>query len=554
MISSRAWRAWALRVLGVAVVVAIVRDRLLVLAHAPPTDFDDAYMYMRYAEHALAGHGLAWNIGEASIFGVTSLLHLLMVSVVRWLGGRLDAAGVLQVASGSAAMALLAASVATAALLARTPTLRRNWLLWACMLLPLLAFPQAFVFHAGTGMDTMLSALANAALAFATLRLFSSATAANLALTAVFAVLAVLARPDNLPCALLGPTLALVLAGRRWRLAGLYVALVVVTMGIGIGVAWVKLGSPVPLAFFAKQPHYYDGFAGEFGWNPYLFLQVFGRAAWPFVAALILFADRTALRRTVVFVVPAMASMLVLLRFNQIMGHLGRFDYPFLPYFVAAGALAFDDWHTRVRTRRPQILPALLRRAALAAVALLGGHWMLSLAAETYASGAASVQADLDCGYRVGAAQDLPEVDSWQAAHAVAALAAASPPGTRFAMSEHGLPGALAPSATIIDVLGLHDRDLAVRGFSAKELFRREPDAIWMPHPDHAGMWRDILCSDELWQRYDVYPDAFFYGFALRRDSPRYPGLAQSFADAWDRAYPGMRMDTYRGLRTPTDP
>ena len=26
--------------------------------------YDDAYMFVRYADHLLAGHGLVWNIGE----------------------------------------------------------------------------------------------------------------------------------------------------------------------------------------------------------------------------------------------------------------------------------------------------------------------------------------------------------------------------------------------------------------------------------------------------------------------------------------------------------
>ena len=45
---------------------------------------------------------------------------------------------------------------------------------WTAVLLPLIAYREAFGFHAGTGMDTMLSALANAFLVFATLRLAES--------------------------------------------------------------------------------------------------------------------------------------------------------------------------------------------------------------------------------------------------------------------------------------------------------------------------------------------------------------------------------------------
>jgi len=42
-----------------------------------------------------------------------------------------------------------------------------------------------------------------------------------------------------------------------------------------------------------------------------------------------------------------------------------------------------------------------------------------------------------------------------------------APPGTSFAMSEHGLVGAHASRAVIIDLLGLHDPFFARNGFSA---------------------------------------------------------------------------------------
>jgi hypothetical protein len=112
-------------------------------------------------------------------------------------------------------------------------------------------------------------------------------------------------------------------------------------------------------------------------------------------------------------------------------------------------------------------------------------------------------------------------------------------------MSEHGLVGAYASRATIVDLLGLHDRIFSHNGFSAAELWRRQPDVIWMPHPDHTQMVRDILDSDELWQHYHFYPDAFTYGVALRRDGLRYAILADLFAKRWQATYPGLRSEDY---------
>ena len=116
-------------------------------------------------------------------------------------------------------------------------------------------------------------------------------------------------------------------------------------------------------------------------------------------------------------------------------------------------------------------------------------------------------------------------------------------------MSEHGLVGAMAPDAVIIDVLGLHDRDFALHGFRAAELWRRAPDVIWMPHPDHTQMIRDILDSSRFWIDYDFYPDAFTYGVALRRDGPRALELATRFRALWKALYPASRSTTISRIR-----
>jgi len=532
-------------------VAGLAIARLVTLARATPTDFDDAYMYLRYADHLLAGQGISWNAGEASIYGVTSLLHLAAVSLVKIVFPWLAPAWVLQVASGGAAVGFLAALIGTAVLCSRHIRLRGNWIFWASIVLPLVAFREAFAFHASTGMDTMTSALANAVLVFCTLRFADEPDLSRAWPVALASVLAVLARPDNLPCALLCPVLAV------WLLAPHPKAKPLVMFGDIAGgllaalalAEWRLLGSLLPLSFFAKQPWYYGGFAGEFGWNPFLFLKVFGLSAWPFVVALVLFTDRAGLRRAVVLLLPALATMLVLFRFNQIMGHLGRFYFPFLPFFFAAGALEFDAWLGRIHAGRVASPATMLWRAGLAAGVVFIGSLALSIAADRYSHLAQAQQLVPTGGFHTLAQPPLPDLDSWQAAHAIADMAAAAPARTSFAMSEHGLPGALAPQVTIVDVLGLHDPYFAHHGFSAAKLFRRQPDVIWLPHSAHTQMLRDILDSEEFWKHYAFYPDAFFHGIALRTDGPNFACLAELLSAQWRKTYPGLSMDVYRAER-----
>lgn len=543
-------RRWLLRGLGLLLVAVAVIERLRFLAHAAPTDFDDAYTYLRYAQHWLAGEGIVWNSGEPAVYGVTSLLHLAVVTVIRWAFPDLAMWRVLQVASGAAAIGLLAGLTAIAALLSRHRRLSRNWIFACGVLLSLIAFRDAFGFHAATGMDTMLSALSNTVLAFFALQLGAKPTPARMVLAVAAAAVSVLARPDNLICATLCPGLAIALLSPRPRGKALvvYGALTLAVLG-GLAVAvWRLLGTPVPLSFFVKQPWYYRGFAGEFGWNPFRFLDVFLVSAWPFLVASIVFADRRGLRRSLVLLVPALLTLAVLFRFNQIMGHLGRFYYPMLPFFAVAGVLQFDRFLSQ--PPRPK---ALLVRSALAVAVVVAVHAGSRLGADHYAARgeAETLSAVLApvAGYHVAATVPLPEIDSWQSARHMAAVAVAAPAGTRIAMSEHGLPGALAPQIVIIDVLGLHDARFARHGFTAAELFRRAPELIWLPHSDHVDMLREILGSEELWTHYRFYPDAFFHGVAIRSDGPHAAALASALSAAWDAAYPGVSMFDYRATR-----
>ena len=540
-----------LGLLGLLAVAGLAAARLASLAHAAPTDFDEAYMYLRYADHLIAGQGMAWNPGEGSVYGVTSLLHLAVVVLVKAVFPWLGPAAVLQVASGGAAIGLLAALIGIAALCSRHVHLHRNWIFWTAVILPLVAFREAFGFHAGTGMDTMASALANAAVVFFALQFAEAPKPSRALWAAVASLLAVLARPDNLLCAVLCPVLAVLLLAPRPRGKPLIVFGVFAggSLAALVLAQWFLLGSPLPLSFFAKQPWYYGGFAGEFTWNPFLFLKVFCYSAWLFVVALVLFADRRGLRRAAVLLLPALATFLVFFRFNQIMGHLGRFYNPFLPFFVAAGTLEFDAWLGRIHAAPTVRSRAMLRRTGLAVVAVLWGSMSLSVAAGIYGARAHAQKLAPPGGFHVPGCESLPDLDSWQAAHAIAEIAVAAPAHTSFAMSEYGLPGALAPQATIIDVLGLHDPYFARHGFSAVELFHRKPDVIWLPHSDHTQMLRDILDSDDFWNHYAFYPDAFFHGIAVRTDGPNHARLSALLSAQWQKAYPGLPMSDCQAAR-----
>ncbi len=534
---------WSRLVVG-AVAATLVVERLSTLAAAPPTDFDDAYMFVRYADNLRGGFGMVWNRGGETVYGATGLVHLAIVTALRALVPAWPDWRALAVATLVAAVAALAVATALVARFAGHPWLRGAPERALVAVVATVAYSEAFVFHCGTGMDTMSALAANGAVVFASLALAADPTPRAAVACALVGFIATEARPDSVILAAGTPLLTVALVGGRARralaawLLGPFAALV----GASLAAKRHWLGSALPLAFWVKRPFAYGGFVGEYTWNPFWFMAVFFRAAAPLLVVIVVGARRRHARALAALLLPVAATFAALFAVNQIMGHLGRFYFPSLPALVAAAAVVSDGlW--------PLPWRALTVRAVVAGALLFGGGVALDAAGRRYEARAEHQPIAELGGYSVAATQPLPEIDSWRASLEMADLVAAAPAAARVAMSEHGLVAARAPAAVIIDVLGLHDRWFARHGFSAAELFRRRPDLIWMPHPDYTQMIRDILDDDELWRDYDFYPDALTFGVVVRRDGAAAAALRRLFTARFAADYPGLRLDDYRAVR-----
>lgn len=53
--------------------------------------YDDAYIYFRYADNLLAGHGFRWNVADAPVEGFTGPLYLVVLTAAGALGAELEA-------------------------------------------------------------------------------------------------------------------------------------------------------------------------------------------------------------------------------------------------------------------------------------------------------------------------------------------------------------------------------------------------------------------------------------------------------------------------------
>ncbi|MBN2476865.1 MAG: hypothetical protein JXB62_19820 [Pirellulales bacterium] len=542
----------ALRAVCLAAVVVSLAACVYVLLTSPPTRFDDSYMFLRYANNILAGRGHAWNPDGVQVYGSTSLLHVGVVTLLKGCLPRAADATVLLVASALPGLATMLLLVLGCAWISTHRLLHRQYLLWAGLLLPVLVFDGTLRYHLQTGMDTMLAGLGNAVLILATLRLVSRPSAGRLAAVVAAGYLAFLARPDNGVYATLFPALAILLLvrGPRRKLLAVFALSLLAVLLADAAVKWLVFGSPLPLPFYAKQHGAYRGYANPDGPNPFLLLSVFLATALPFVCAVWLLARRETIRVLTALLVPVALTFGYYFSVNQIMGAAGRFYFPSLPFFVVAAAVVVDD-----RLRAAGEGCVLGQRELLTRLVIL--LLVIGVGREGLAAATARYQSTLPPAgttaarpaYDVAAEEPLPAVDRWDAIQAMASLAERVPAGTVIALSEHGVVGARAPQATLIDLVGLHDRQFALHGFSAAELFRRKPDLIWLPHYHYTNILGGILQSDAFWRDYAFYPGAFDYGLAIRNDSPHRARLTVLVDQQWKALYGDRDLGQYRAVR-----
>jgi hypothetical protein len=513
------------------------------LTRGPDINFDDAYMFIRYARHMLDGYGFAWNPDGVQTYGCTSVLFTLLVTVLRGASEASDAA-LLRGASVGLGLGAVLVMVLTARRFCRAPALRGRLWLWAGTLVPVLVCSPVFIYHARTGMDTTLSLLLNSCLIYATLALLERPDGRRLAATIVVGYLGYLSRPDNGLYAALVPGLAIFLglpADTRWS--------VLKRFGLGLGAllavdAALKLaifGVALPLPVFAKLSGHYADYAGGAMWNPMAYLLTFLGTVAPFVVILLLFAERRAAALLLPLLLPVGMTLAVYFRTTQIMGYQARFSYPSLPFVVLAAVLCLDRSlvaHGGLSIRSRRLGTRLLIVLALAGLFPVAEREAPAAYKRQFMHGPPADKVDNP--------GRLPLLRYWDSMQAVTRIARRAPEGTVLCMSEYGYLGAAVPELSILDPLGLHDREAALVGFSAETLLAKLPDVIWFPHTDYVGIRRELLAHEALWRDYAVYPAAFSYGFALRLEGPRAAALQAIVQDVWRAVYPGQPMPRHR--------
>lgn len=551
-----------LKTVAAVVLVLSVAAFFYITYSGIPCFFDDAYMFVRYADHILAGYGHAWNPGGEQTFGSTSLLYVGLVTLVKLCLPWISDPKLLLVSAAIPALGLVAVLTVASARLARHPLLKNNYVVWGALLLPPMILQETFKYHLRSGMDTMLSALGNAVLIWLTLRLVARPKAGRLAAVVAAAYMTYLARPDNGIYATLFPFLSILLLGSgsgrekvssfpsRLKLLVTFTVSMVALLAVDLLVKRWIFGTALPLPFYAKQQGAYANYMGTGYWNAVGLMRTFFWTAMPFICVILLFMQRRDWRMLAAFFVPVGLTFGYYFTVNQIMGWEARFYYPSLPFFVVAAAMIVDRWALARDSRGPIAASELILRLIVVCLVVLGVRqvtyttypWYDKLVAATPAGPSRYT-------YRTAADKPLGGPATENVFKDIGWIAKNAPPKTKIALSEYGEVGAMAPDTVLIDVVGLHDREFALSGFTAKRLFARKPDLIWMPHYHYTRMIRDILDSDEFWDHYLYYPRAFVYGLAIRKDSPRFEEIYALVEQCWKANYGDRKMEDYLAHR-----
>jgi hypothetical protein len=525
---------------GAAALALVILGGWLCRAWIRTLTFDDAYMFYRYALNIRHGLGISWNPDGVPTYGMTSLPWVFVVlpfTVLPLADGH-----ALQLASwlvGTVAIGTMAACVVRHA---RSDWLRTPALTFAAIALPLSLNP-VFAFHLTTGMDTVLSLLANAILVCGIVRYVERPAVSRAFIVGALTFAAVLTRPDNGVCALGSAGLAwLAIPGsRRWRdLAGV-AALPLALIGVELLACNWYFQVPLPLGFYAKSLHSYAGFQN--GENAVEYAYMGTSCAVPFLAALGATLKRKQLPLVVAFLLPVVLTVGYLLTVRQVMGFGGRYYVPFLPYAIVPALLSVDAALAEGARPVRRIGAALAISAAIfLALRPMELGWEKQYRARV-------MPAPIPVPELPTKARDPLPVYSWIRQPGISTIVAGLPRGAVVAASEVGYLAAIAPQATIIDLVGLNDTRIGVHGFSMDDLLARAPDLIWLPQEHYTGLLAVMFGDPRLLEQYIVIAHAFNSGLAIRCGSPLREEIERGVRDTWPALYPSRRLEDYTATR-----
>lgn len=496
--------------------------------------YDDAYMFVRYADHLLAGHGLVWNIGEGPVYGATSLAYVLALIPFRLLFPDNPAAALFSSSFFWGLTFLLL--VFRMGLKTMQTGIAFKPYVAGLLFLTLLAAGSTLRAHFASGMETtfVLSYLTLCLLSWENLRIGKG----NAWLVGILGGCAWWIRPDLLIFTWGVPMAVWVLGKTEEKNEWLRVILVTAAFtGIALLGAKMLTGAWLPLSFFAKSTSLYGPeFASQYRGLPLAEAMRFMGRIWPLAVLLGLGVYikwsrlRTAYSPLDKAIFAAMLVFGVYFTFFvlQIMGFGQRFYYPLLPFFIYLGIRELLELPKNL-AQGPGLqfkrIPHQVERIGTIALAGLLIYYGISF-------GINLKTAQMDSRFAVFNAKATYRAeltDYWAHLDALENL----PNDLEIATTEVGMPAALYPKRKIHDLAALNNPKLLEAGLSAASVLKLCPaDLIYMPHKHYVRFHTDLMQSKDFAARY-VLLDAKIVkasmGVAIRRNSPYAEALLRIF-------------------------
>lgn len=475
--------------------------------------FDDAFMFSRYA-HNLLHHGFyGWNTADGPVYGCTSILYTLWVTLIQAPG--LFSPGqvvVLASASSSLLAVWLFWRIYQHIIPATFP--HRDWV--GLLLLVAVAGNKLWMYHAVSGMDTMLAIAMNAALVLVILQWETAVHSWKSIFQILFVAWAAFAtRPDSGVYITLFPMLyawlVMRLGWQRLLVLGGGLALMLLLDTVG---KYAYFGDPLPLPYYVKSSGFYEGYAGVFMWNPWRFAETFALLIFPWLACVAVGVRRGNWREMLAFGLPLVLTMGYLFGVVQIMGYEGRFFLPGMALVLGLALLLLRAAHQARDWQQPgRFLPG----AALLLGVVIGWQYAADRLAEGYEARMLALHAQGSSP--VFLEDSLPlHIAKYCEAEAIV-ITDALPDSLWMAATEHGYLAAMLPDRNIIDMTGLHNKKVAYHGDPVQQLMACTPALISMPHHHYVHMRRTLLGHPRFAETYVYLPNLIF-GFAVRRDQP----------------------------------
>ncbi len=497
--------------------------------------WDDAYMFVRYADNILAYKKVAWNPGGEATYGLTSILFLVVVLPLRLL-----------VPDNSALVAVLSSLVCGFLFLGLlVVTLERyidaslavRRVLIAFTLFVLAASIESLAAHFRGGMDTTFVLAYLTAYILISKWYERSSSMASTILMGVWGGLAFYVRPDLMLYAFIVPaSIAIFAPGLKAKRNGLVLlGITAVVVGTQVGFAYRYLDSPLPLPFYAKGLGIYgDSVTERYRLVPIsqLFLYVLSYWCFFLMIGAVVFINFKQWRSTISPVEKGLliATILFILYYLffvlQILYSDQRFYYPTLP---AIAFLASQSAASFVRSM-PQSTRQEVRDSSRSLWLLIVLFLLVSLLPAVL-----SISRNMGSGHFKSSLAHFTVLNSykstWYARWFCLDEFSTLPNDLVIATTEVGHPAALNPDKTIVDLAGLNETDFAHKGFSADLLFQKyQPDLIYMPDPLYEQMIEQISGNPYFIEHYDYFSAQELdvrMGVALRRDSKYYSAMRE---------------------------